>query len=164
MYSRYMTLTGSIFTGNVPIAGIGKMKNKMKPILIFIILLLCFGCATWGKTKTEREGILEVFSKDKLIILAYERVYKNTFEIAKNFYQYKKTEKPTYDGFWIWLSKNLWYKHIFEKNDPWGIGEEILNMRFQNQDYIDIQKNYELLDELTKKNLLYERIPHEETK
>lgn len=146
-------------------------------ILIILLAILLSGCTLSHRvrietkppieapkdTKTERDGILEVFNDDRLILLAYEKRYFETFDIAKNFYQYKKTEDPTYDGFWVWLSKNLWYKYIFEKGDPWGIGEDILNRRFQNQDYIDIRKNYEVLKELADKNALYEGEVYEKT-
>ena len=124
-------------------------------IKIFLILLLCTGCAVRGKirpitdikdVKSERDGILKAFDRDKIIILAYEKIYSNTFDIAKNFYQYKKvTEETTYDGFYIWLLNNLWRcPHLIEG-------------RKRASDYKEIQKNYDLLEELFRKGALYEK-------
>ena len=73
----------------------------MRIILIILISasLTNFLYAEEVKSSQEeilRQSILKTFDKDKLIILAFERVYGDIFYVAKNFYQYKKTtNEPT---------------------------------------------------------------------
>ncbi len=101
--------------------------------------------------KTERDKIFKVYNNNipNNIILAYEKLYGNTFDIAKNYLQYsKETDNPTYDGFWIWLMKNVWYVDLFDKGDEFGIGQKMIDNRFNNKDYIEIMKNYELLNKI----------------
>lgn len=98
---------------------------------------------------TERNKIFAVYDKNipNNIILAYEKIYGNTFDIAKNYLQYNKEDNnPTTDGFWIWLVRNLWYKNIFDKGDEFGTGKWLIDNRFNCKDYIEIEKNYELLE------------------
>ena len=98
----------------------------------------------------ERDKIFKVYdnSTPNTIILAYEKVYGNTFDIAKNYLQYnKEADNPTYDGFWIWLMKNLWYNELFKK-DEFGIGKWLIDNRFNDREYNEIRKNYELLERM----------------
>ena len=137
----------------------------MKILLLICVLCIVSGCvrnipSASIKTEeeyklemllTEREKIYKVYDNNNpnAIILAYEKFYGDTFAIAKNYMQYAKTtQEPTYDGFWIWLMKNLWYKDWFDKGDEFGVGQTMINNRFNNKDYIDIQKNYELLNRM----------------
>jgi len=99
----------------------------------------------------ERDKIFKVYdnSTPNTIILAYEKVYGNTFDISKNYLQYnKETDNPTYDGFWIWLMKNLWYKDWFDKGDEFGVGQKMIDNRANDKDFIEIRKNYELLERM----------------
>jgi hypothetical protein len=86
--------------------------------------------------------------------MAYERLFKDTFNITKNFLQYsKETDNPTYDGFWCWLIKNLWWKDSdwSIKEFPENIGklaESRIKKRFKCPYYSEIKKNYELLKKL----------------
>ena len=99
----------------------------------------------------EREKIFKVYDKNipNLTILAYEKIHNNTFDIAKNYLQYdKETDNPTYDGFWVWLIKNYWYKDMFDKGDEFGIGKRIIDNRFDDKEYVEIKKNYELLEKM----------------
>lgn len=127
---------------------------------LFLILHI-YGCASTPRIRVElkkveefdkdtkiRNEMLKVFNEDKAIILAYEKTFKDTFDIIKCFHQYKKTDKtPTYDEFWIWLDKNHWGVHLWEKGDKWGIAQKILDMRFKNNNYIDMKRNYDLFKE-----------------
>ena len=104
--------------------------------------------------KTERDNIFKVYDNftPNSIILAYEKQCGNTFEIAKNYLQYsKETDNPTFDGFWIWLMKNYWYKDWFDKGDEFGIGQRMIDNRFNNKEYSEIKKNYELLEKINEK-------------
>jgi len=120
---------------------------------LIILCIFLSGCAnTKNVLVSERDKILDVYKKEQIIILAYEKVYSNTFDIAKNFLQYKKTDiLPNYDSFWIWLIKNLWYKQLFESGDEFGVGKQIIDNRFRNTDYQEIRKNYELLYKIYEK-------------
>ena len=139
------------------------MKEKIakyKFTHLLIILLVLSGCITTKEyipiesketmgretSQGERNKIFKVYDNNvsNAIILAYEEIYQNTFDIAKNYLQYAKTDSnPTYDGFYIWLMKNLWYKDMFEK-DEFGIGKWLIDNRFQDKEYQEIMKNYEL--------------------
>ena len=102
----------------------------------------------------ERDKIFKVYDDfiPTTIILAYEKVYGDTFSIAKNYLQYNKTtDDPTYDGFWIWLMKNLWYKDMFDKGDEFGIGKRLIDNRFNDKEYNELLKNYELLKKMNEK-------------
>ena len=128
----------------------------MRIILIILISasLTNFLYAEEVKSSQEeilRQSILKTFDKDKLIILAFERVYGDIFYVAKNFYQYKKTtNEPTYDGFYVWWMKNVVYQYDFLKGES---NENLLNIidnRITDMRYIEIQKTYELLEEIEK--------------
>ena len=128
----------------------------MRIILIILIgaSLTNFLYAEEVKSSQEeilRQSILKTFDKDKLIILAFERVYGDIFYVAKNFYQYKKTtNEPTYDGFYVWWMKNVVYQYDFLKGES---NENLLNIidnRITDIRYIEIQKTYELLEEIEK--------------
>ena len=106
----------------------------------------------------ERDKIFKVYDNyaPNTIILAYEKVYGGTFkvyggtfDIAKNYLQYNKTtDNPTYDGFWIWLTKNLWYKDWFDKGDEFGVGRWLIDNRFNDREYSEIRKNHELIERM----------------
>ncbi len=102
--------------------------------------------------ETERNKIFKVYDNNipNNIILAYEKLYGDTFNIAKNYLQYNKEDNnPTHDGFWIWLMKNYWYKDWFDKGDEFGIGQKMIGNRFNDKIYIEIQKSYELLERMS---------------
>ncbi len=104
-----------------------------------------------GREQDERNKIFKVYDNNipNNIILAYEKLYTETFDIAKNYLQYsKEIDNPTYDGFWIWLIKNFWYKDMFEKGDEFGIGKWLIDNRFECKDYVEIRKNYELFERM----------------
>ena len=128
----------------------------MRIILIILIgeSLTNFLYAEEVKSSQEeilRQSILKTFDKDKLIILAFERVYGDIFYIAKNFYQYKKTtNKPTYDGFYVWWIKNVVYQYDFLKGESNENLQSIIDNRITDIRYIEIQKTYELLEEIEK--------------
>ena len=106
------------------------------------------------KLQDEKDKIFKVYDDNipNTIILAFEKVYPDTFDIAKNYLQYtKETSRPTYDGFWIWLMKNLWYKDMFSKGDEFGTGKWLIDNRFNDRSYIEIKKNYELLKKINDK-------------
>ena len=138
---------------------------------VALVLLILSGCITTKDNtlitmqKLSKEGLEAeklIQERDKIfkvyddfipttIILAYEKVYGDTFNIAKNYLQYnKETDDPTYDGFWIWLMKNLWYKDWFDKGDEFGIGKRLIDNRFNDKEYDEILKNYELMEEIRK--------------
>ena len=128
-------------------------------VAIGIICLIGSGCVTTSmdiKTEDiikqgERDKIFKVYDNDvpNSIILAYEKVYGCTFDIAKNYLQYNKTTKtPACDGFWVWLVKNVWYEDIFKKGDEFGIGKWMIENRINDKTYQDIRKNYELLEKM----------------
>jgi len=134
-------------------------------VRLFMILVLlansCLGCVhnipkTTEQYKQdlaaeEREKIFNVYNNSvpNSIILAYEKIYGNTFDIAKNYLQYnKETDNPTCDGFWAWLIKNLWHKDLFDKGDEFGIGKWLIDNRFNDKIYQEILKNYELLEKM----------------
>ena len=142
----------------------------MKWLYIVILLVSLSGCVTTSTIRSnptikskemieleaarqERDKIFKVYDDfiPTTIILAYEKVYGDTFNIAKNYFQYnKETDDPTYDGFWIWLMKNFWYKDMFDKGDEFGIGKRLIDNRFNNKEYNELLKNYELVEEIRK--------------
>ena len=128
----------------------------MRIILIILISasLTNFLYAEEVKSSQEeilRQSILKTFDKDKLIILAFERVYGDIFYVAKNFYQYKKTtNEPTYDGFYVWWMKNVVYQYDFLKGESNENLQSIIDNRITDIRYIEIQKTYELLEEIEK--------------
>ena len=100
----------------------------------------------------ERDKIFKVYdnSTPNTIILAQEKVYGGTFDIAKNYLQYNKTtDNPTHDGFWIWLMKNLWFKDWFDRGDEFGTGQSMIDNRFNDKEYNELRKNYELLERMS---------------
>ena len=130
---------------------------------LLIVCLLLSGCVTSSSNikslealkieldMQERDKIFKVYdnSTPNTIILAYEKVYGCTFDIAKNYLQYNKTtQDPTRDGFWVWLVKNVWYEDIFKKGDEFGIGKWMIENRINDKTYQDIRKNYELLERM----------------
>ena len=145
----------------------GKIKIIAGVALISLILSSCITTTDMIKPsakteeeyklemlKTERNNIFKVYDNftPNIIILAYEKLYGNTFEIAKNYLQYDKTtDNPTFDGFWIWLMKNVWYKDWFDKGDEFGIGQKMIDNRFNYKEYSEIKKNYELLEKINEK-------------
>jgi len=99
----------------------------------------------------EKKAVFKIYDKNvpNSIILSYERIFSGTFDIAKNYLQYNKTtDTPSVDGFWIWLMKNIWYKDMFDKGDEFGIGKWLIDNRFNDKTYIEIKKNYELLEKM----------------
>ena len=140
--------------------------EKIKIIAgVALVSLMVAGCIHNIPTKSqedyqqelsiqERTKIFKVYDKSipNIIILAYEKVYGTTFNIAKNYLQYnKETDNPTYDGFWIWLMKNYWFKDLFDKGDEFGIGQKMIENRANNREYSEIKKNYELLEAMNEK-------------
>lgn len=90
-------------------------------------------------------AILRTFPNDRAIILSYEKYYQNTFNIAKNFNQYKLTDNtPTHDEFYIWITKNLWYKKRLDRGDEFGSVYRFIKSRHKHTAYIEIKKNWEL--------------------
>jgi hypothetical protein len=101
------------------------------------------------KNKTENMRIEYAFQKDIAIIKAFERYYGGMFDIAKNFLQYKKENGvPTWDGFYVWVAKRVWYRGLFDSGDVFKIGQSMLDDRFNSADYIEIKKNYELFERI----------------
>lgn len=131
-------------------------------LAIILTVVYLTGCASSVYVKIPIEDatkgdplrgiILKTFSKDRAIILSFERQYQNTFNIAKNFNQYKQTDKtPTYDGFYVWIIKNIWYKDWWYEEIYPGSLQIIIDNRFNDLGYIEIKKNYELFEEIGNK-------------
>jgi len=133
-------------------------------IRISLIAALLSGCVTTNsqisRIKDTQEKTIDieakenarieyVFSEDIAIIKALERLYGGMFDIAKNFLQYKKENgKPTLDGFYIWIIKRVWYRDMFDNGDKFKIGQDMIDNRFNDKDYIEIKKNYELIQKI----------------
>ncbi|KKM52772.1 hypothetical protein LCGC14_1554610 [marine sediment metagenome] len=137
------------------------IKYIFKWFVIALVLIYLTGCIRkvyvimppkeTTKDDPLKETILKTFSEDQAIILAFERQYGNAFNIAKNLHQYKQTDKtPTYDEFYVWVMRNIWYKNWwYEKIEPGSLQKRI-DSRFDNHDYIEIKKNYELFIKIGK--------------